>query len=71
MYIAICDGTADSIYSFGKTKEFAKELLWIRVKTYLQHRNAPETQDYTLEQLDEYFGSGVVKVKEGETGFLR
>jgi hypothetical protein len=71
MYIAICDGTTDSIYGCGKTKNEAEELLWLRVQTYLQHKNALETQHYDVKQLADYFGSIVIKVKSGDTGFLR
>ena len=71
MILAICDGTSDEIYAFGKTEERAKELLWIRVSAYLKHRGAPITSEYNAEELEEFFGVVIVKVKNDETGFLR
>ena len=71
MFIAICDGTADAVYACSEREDDAKFLLWTRVKAYLKDRNAPETQDYTLERLEEFFGCVVVKVENNAVGFLR
>jgi hypothetical protein len=71
MFIAICEGTSDEIYACSEREDDAKFLLFTRVKLYLKDRNAPRTQDFTLEQLEEYFGCVVVKVENNGGGFLK
>jgi hypothetical protein len=55
-WVAICDGTHDAIFGYGKTKKQAKTNMWNFVHKYLVEREAPETQGYTHKQLEEYFG---------------
>ena len=71
MFIAICDGTADAIYACAECENDAKFLLWARVKAYLRDRNALETQNYSYDRLEEFFGCVVVKVENNAGGFLR
>ena len=71
MFIAICDGTADSIYACAECEDDAKFLLWARVKAYLTAKKAPETQNYSYDRLEEYFGCVVLKVENNAGGFLR
>jgi hypothetical protein len=70
MFIAICNVYRE-IYACAETEDDAKFLLFTRVHLYLKDRNAPETQDYTHERLEEFFGCVVVKVENNAGGFLR
>lgn len=69
-FIAICEGTADSIWASGETEQQAKSRLWVRVHNYLVLRKAPETSTYNREKLEDYFGCVVLDLSENG-GFLK
>lgn len=69
-FVAICDGTADTIFGYGKTEEEATTNLWSFVHDYLVKADAPETQDYAHKELEDYFGHSVFKLS-APAGFTR
>ena len=51
-----------TIYSAGKSKKEANDILWRRAKEYLVSRDAPETQYMSEKELEEYFGGRVINL---------
>jgi hypothetical protein len=70
-YLAICDGLADSIYATGGTEDEADTILWELVHNYLVSRQAPETSEMSAAELQDFFGSIVINIKEQPSGFMR
>ena len=68
-YIALSINTHDSIWASGETEEEAKTLLWEKVHEYLVKRQAPETAEFSAEQLEEYFGVRIINAEE-KWGYL-
>ena len=64
-FVAVCDNLNETLWAAGDTEEGAKALLWKRAHEYLVKRQAPETSDYSAEELEDYFGVRVIDISEG------
>ena len=71
MIIAICDGTAETIYATAPTEDEAKATLWELVHQFLYKSNAVETAYYSATELDNYFGCVVIDTEKNPSGSLR
>lgn len=71
MFLALCDGTYEEMYAVADTEKEAVRLLFTEVKNYLIARQAPETSEMSIHELEDYFGYVVIPIKSGEAGFVR
>jgi len=64
-FVAVCENLNDTLWAAGDTPEKAKALLWQKAHEYLVKREAPETADYSAQELEDYFGVVVLDISEG------
>jgi len=64
-FVAVCENLNNTLWAAGANEEEAKALLWRKAHEYLVKREAPETADYTAQQLEDYFGVAVIDLSEG------